>query len=199
MCMGGDVPEDKSAEIEAKRQARIQQGTQAVDDTFKGFDDAFYAGRTKAYNDNYAPQLDKQYKEANDALINRLGGNINGSEGAKAFGELTKQYEEQKARMIENGINYGNDTRMSLSNQRSQLISQLEGGGSIENAGSMATNYAAGLARPQQFSPLANLFSSGSAQFANANNASSNGYAPVDTSVGLFNGTGSKTANRNVG
>lgn len=196
MCTG-DTPDyaGQQREAEAKRQATIQQGTQKVNDTFSQFDDKYFDTRQKDYTDFYSPQLDQQYKKASDSLINSLGGNINGSEGAKSIGELTKQYEMQKAKLAQDAINYGQDARLNLNNQRSQLISQLEGGGSIENAGALAQNYAASIARPSSFSPLANLFASSAAQTANAVNAGSNGYAPVD--FGIFNSTGVKNAQKN--
>jgi hypothetical protein len=188
-------PKDRSAEIaaqqEAKRQAAIRDGTTAIDNTFSQFNDDFYGNRTKAHSEYYLPELDRQYKQATDRLVNSLGGNMSGSEGAKALGELTRQYEQQKASIINSGLNYGNEARLNTANQRAQLISQLEGGGSVQNAGALATNYAKALGSQNNFSPLGNLFGSATAQGANAMLAPANGYAPVDT--GFFNSRGSKS------
>lgn len=198
MC-GGKAPKDNSAQLEAERQARIRAGTAKIDDTFAQFNDEFYNNRSNAYKDFYLPELDRQYKAAQDSLINSLGGNINGSEGAKAIGNLTKQYEAEKARLIQAALDQATEARLGTQNQRSQLISQLEGGGSVDNAAAMASTYAGNLARARTFSPLADLFSSATQQYANASNASTAGFAPVDTSIsGLFNTRGSRTAQRQV-
>lgn len=201
MCIGGQKDQsgaqrEEAARIEAERQARIAGGTAKIDENFANFNDDFYGTKTKAYNDFYLPEIDTQYKAANDDLINHLGANLSGSEGAKQIGNLAKQYERQKASYAQNGIDYANDIKSNLATTRAQLISQLEGGGSIINAGDQARIAAQNYASSKQFSPLASLFSSASGQAANAVIAPNYGYAPIQT--GLFNPKGKAGSVSNV-
>jgi hypothetical protein len=75
MCFG-KPPEDNSAQIarqqEDERRARVSQGTAKVDEAFSRFDQPYYEGVGKAYQDYYAPQLDRQYQKARDQLTYSL-------------------------------------------------------------------------------------------------------------------------------
>lgn len=205
MCGGGSAPKDRSAEIaaqqEAERKARIEGGTREIDAAFAPFDDNLYQGRTDAYDAFYFPDIDRQYKAAQDALVNRLGtsGNLTSSSGSQQLADLAKQYETIKAQYTQNGLDFAQQAKLNMADKRSQMISQLEGGGSIENAKNMAATYAAASSRAPTFSALGNLFGSAAGQVANANTGAAMGYNPVSTVSGLFNATGSKSSQATVG
>lgn len=204
MCVGG-APKDNSAAImaqqEAERKARIEGGTKKIDDTFSQFNDDFYNSRSKAYSDYYMPEIDRQYKAAQDSLTNSLGarGLLTSGQGAKELSDLATQYQRYKDQYTQGSLDYANSLRTNTQSQRAAMISQLEGGGSIDNAANMASTYAANQARPASFSALGNLFQGATAQAANAAMAGSNAFNMNNSQPTFFNATGSKGSTQFIG
>lgn len=212
MCGGGpSMPKDNSAEIakqqEAEKQARITNGKAKIDESYAGFNDDFYSSAAESYKSAYMPEIDRQYKAAVDSLTKQLAtqGLLTSGEGGRQMGELSRSYEEAKAKYAQNALDYGNSIKTNVAQDRATLISQLEGGGSAENAASQAANMAAARARPGNFSPLGQLFASAGAQAGNAaigGGSMGTSYAGyglnTGTDPGLFNATGNKSSNRVV-
>jgi hypothetical protein len=163
MCFG-KPPEDNSAQIarqqEDERRARVSQGTAKVDEAFSRFDQPYYEGVGKAYQDYYAPQLDRQYQKARDQLTYSLAdsGGMDSTAAGARFGDLTAEYGVQKQQVADRAIGAQQDLRGNVEQNRSELVRQLETGSGVESTAQTALARAGSLSAPPQFSPLGDLF-----------------------------------------
>jgi hypothetical protein len=163
MCLGGP-PKDNSADIarqqEEERRARVSQGTAKIDEAFGRFDQPYYEGVGKAYQDYYAPQLDRQYQAARDKTTYALAdaGALDSTAAGKRFGDLTAEYGIQKQQVADRAIGAQQDLRGNVEQNRSELVRQLETGSGVESTAATALARAGSLSAPPQFSPLGDLF-----------------------------------------
>lgn len=170
MCVPGlfsaSVPKDNTANVaqqeEAAKQGRIQQGTQNIDQAFSGFDDPYYAGYTKNYEDNYNPQLTGQYNDAYRKLVLGLShsGNLSSSEGAREIGDLKRSYGDSQAQIGNQAVAATNALRGNVENQRSQLLQMNTQAADPSAAGANATAALSTLQAPPTYSPLGDAFAS---------------------------------------
>lgn len=196
MCLP-KAPKDNSAAIakaeEAKRQARITEGQQGIDQAFAGFDDPFYQGYQTQYMDYYNPQIDDQYKDAVKRLTLQLAqtGNLTGSTGAKQLSDLRKTYDTQKMAITNNAQNAVQSLRGSIDTKKSQLYADNRAAadpGAASAAASSAVQY---LQPAAPSSPLANVFGD---FFSNLGNV-----AAINNARGYQQGTGVKTYGKTGG
>ena len=125
-----------------------------------GFNDAFFDGRRKAYIDYAQPQLQDQYGKANEELTFALarGGNLDSSVRGEKASELQKKFDLGAQEIADKGLSYSTQTRNSVEDARSSLISQLNATGDAQGAASAAMARASALSQPQAFSPVTDLF-----------------------------------------
>lgn len=133
-------------DMEAARQARIREGTAAIDSQFSKFNDAFYQKRQDAYMDWANPQLDTQLQDNTRQLAYALAraGTTNSSSAARKQGDLQRMYDEGKAKLANTGLGYRSQAEADVASQKSQLYAQLNATSGAENAASQASA-AAGL------------------------------------------------------
>lgn len=150
--------QDRQNEI--ARQQRIKDGTARINATFDQFNPAFYEGQKKAYFDFAMPQLNDQYDNTFRGLTFALArqGIQESSEGAKRFGDLTKEYAINRQGVVDKGFDVANTTRQNVENARSGLMSDLYVSSDPLAAAQSSVNRAAYLSKPESFSPLAPLF-----------------------------------------
>lgn len=163
MCKS-KAKKDNSAEIarqeEAKRQARIAQGQQAIDQAFGGFNDDFYNNYQTQYTGYYDPQLNDQYSDAVKRLTLQLAqtGNLTGSAGATQLGDLKKYYDTQKMSMSNQALEAVNSLRGNIDQRKSQLYADNRAAADPGSAASAAASAAQYLQPTAPSSPLANVF-----------------------------------------
>lgn len=163
MCFSSP-PKDNSAEIarqqENARQARIAEGTTAIDDAFAQFDDSYFQGIGDNYSTFHLGNLDDQFAEAQEDLTANLfrSGNLESSAGADAFGALNDRLTEQQASIAEQARNAELGAQGDVEDARSTLYSQLQQSADPTAASKQAVNQATQLATPQPLSPVAGLF-----------------------------------------
>lgn len=163
MCKS-KAKKDNSAEIarqeEAKRQARIAQGQQGIDQAFAGFDDPFYSGYQTQYLDYYNPQLNDQYSDAVKRLTLQLAqtGNLTGSAGAQQLSDLKKFYDTQKLSLTNQALDATNQLRGNIDQRKSQLYADNRAAADPGSAASAAASAAQYLQPTAPTSPLANVF-----------------------------------------
>ena len=166
MCFifGGssDNGADAAAQAEKARQARINTGMDQINQQFSQFDDPYYDAQAKAYSDYYNPQIDKQYSDARQQLILKLGqsGLINSSEGARQLSNLDYNYNNQKTAAANSAVTYGSQARTQVENARTQLINELNASADPAAAAASSTALVSSLATPPAFSPIGSLFAS---------------------------------------
>lgn len=163
MCKS-KAKKDNSAEIarqeEAKRQARITQGQQGIDQAFAGFNDDFYNNYQTQYTGYYDPQLNDQYSEAVKRLTLQLAqtGNLTGSTGATQLGDLKKYYDTQKMSMSNQALEAVNTLRGNIDSKKSQLYADNRAAADPGSAAAAAASAAQYLQPTAPSSPLANVF-----------------------------------------
>lgn len=200
MC--GKTPKDKSADIaaqqERERQARITAGTAEIDKNFASFDDNFYNGISDAYASHYRPLLDEQYMDAQKSLyLNPVGGTTNSSAFAEQLANFEKDYQRQIADIGNRGLSEATNYRANVAQNRGNLIGQLNGGASVEQAATMAAQQAKSLQAAPVYSALGDVFSKFTAAGVNAANAGAFNQDKLKSNPLLF-GTSSGNAEKRV-
>ena len=165
MGFGGKSGGDDSAyyrQQEEERQARIREGTAAIDSTFGQFDDKFYDKQRQSFLDYAMPQLEDQRSGASRELVYSLArsGQLEGSARANLSSELQKLYDTQSQNVADQALDYENTSRTNVENARSDLVSTLNTTGDATGAANSAIARSATLSQPSAYSPLADLFGS---------------------------------------
>lgn len=163
MCMP-KAPKDNSAALaraeEDKRQTRIAQGQQGIDQQFAQFDEPFFKGYQDQYMGYYTPQVDDQYKDAVKRLTLQLAqtGNLTGSTGAKQLSDLQKTYDTQKMAITNNARNAVQGLRGTIDTKKSQLYADNRASADPGASSAAASSAAQYLQPAAPSSPLANVF-----------------------------------------
>ena len=172
MCFGAKVDRSTQSQQQAEaaqaradeeaRQARIRSGTAAVDNTFAGFDDAFYGKRRASFMDFYQPQLDDQFAKAREALTFALAdaGLLNSSVAGQKTADLNKAYETQRGSILSKADADVNSLKGRIAGEKSTLVSQLNATGDAERVSNEALSRSSALYKDvPEYSPLGDLFS----------------------------------------
>jgi hypothetical protein len=184
MCMfsAPTPPQDNSAQIaqqqEQQRQANIAAGRTNIDNAFSQFDDPYYSGVTKNYDDFYFPQAEEQYNNARKSLVLKLSGsgNLNAGTGAQQLGDLDTAYLRDRAQIGQQGVDAANQQRSNIEAAREDLYNQNQTAADPSSASSLAAARSQALLAPQPLSPLGDLFSTFLNQGATATAAQTAGY-----------------------
>lgn len=175
MCMGGDggagaaaqrqADDAKQAAAQAQanedaRQARVKAGQGLINQDFAGFNDDFYNGRAKAYEDFANPQYQDQYDQARRSLIYGLSnqGLLDSSEGARQMGQLQKQADLQKQQIVDTGLGYANQARQQVEQNRSDLMNQLTASSDPDSIAAGTIGRTQSINATPTFSPLVGMF-----------------------------------------
>jgi hypothetical protein len=157
--MGSKKPKkDKSEE---KRQAMITSGTAKVNDIFKQYTPEFYDQRATDYGNWAMPQVEDQYKKAQEQLefaLARQFGTTATSTAADKQAELAKMYGLAKTDVTDQGGNLANQSRAQVENSRSTILNQLAATADPSAAANSAMNQQAILSQHDPYTPLGELF-----------------------------------------
>lgn len=178
---------EEAKQGEIRRQTNIGEGQTAISDLFGQFNNDFYTGRAKAYQDYATPQLEKQYNEAMNTLTRSLSrsGNLNSSVRGQTMADLQRQYQEGLASIASQGTNYANQARASVEAARSDLLSR---NASLADPGlirSLAQSQAGTLSSAPTYTPIGSLINAlmaNSGEVAGVNKATDK----KNTGVGLI-------------
>ncbi len=170
---GGASPQDLIS------QGKLFTGTQ----TTGGFNDAFYNGQKQAYVDYAQPQADHQAGLAHDQEVYALArsGLLDSLAGQKENSELTRQEDQNRIDIQNQGQNVANQARSNVEQARGNLVSELNATGDDAAAAAGAVRQAQNLYQPVGFSPLGQLFSSFTQGLSSIGSNANNNYG------GLFN------------
>lgn len=158
---GGGGGNDDAEKAEAERQARIRAGTTKVNDIFAQYNDPFYAQRATDYEAWAMPQVEQQYKKAQEQLLYALArqyGSTNTSEAAARQAQLAKDYGLAKTAQTEQGLALSNQARGNVENARSEILAQLNATADPASAASSAVRQNEILSRTDPYTPLGELF-----------------------------------------
>lgn len=180
MCMGGGDGGAASAarHAEEARQARIQQGTQQINEQFAGFNDGFYDQRKQAYLDYANPQFERQFQDAEGKLVSQLAraGLLNSSVAAQRLNRLRQERDQARDSILSQAMQVANDARRDVESQRSGLIQTLTATADPSASAASAANAAQLLASRPQFSPLGQIFADSTALLATDQIAKNQGF-----------------------
>jgi hypothetical protein len=182
---------------EEARQARIREGTTSISDTFGQFDDDFFSGIRNSYVDFGRPQLDDQFRDANEQNVFQLArsGTLDSSMRGERTADLQKKFDIEQQNLTDKGREYETEARNNVERARGDLTSMLQVTGDATGAANSAASRAATLATPPAYSPLSQLFQDSTAilgQQMAAERAFALGFGPKPrSSTGLFGGAGS--------
>jgi hypothetical protein len=157
-----DDSADRARAEEVAREARIREGQGRIDAAFTQFDDPFYAGVTKAYNDYYTPQFDQQYTEALRKLQLGLAGSggLESSAGIKKIANFNELANNQRTTIANSAVDAANKQKQAIEAERATLYDQNRAAADPSAAAANATTQAGLLSAPQTYSPLGDVFAS---------------------------------------
>ena len=186
----------EQARKEAERQAKIREGTKAVDTVFgEQFNNKFYNGRQQSYLDYAVPQLRQQFEDARKELTFALdrSGTLDSTIRAQKEAELQKKYDTNLQGVRDQALTYRTQAQSSVEDARTNLIQMLNATGDAEGAINAAMARSNALSQQPQFNPLTNLFADftsalGTQAAAERSQMMSGGTVKAPYNTGLFGG-----------
>lgn len=171
MCFGGAGDGGASAQArqdEQARQGRISSGMDSIDQTFSKFDDNYFNDYFNKAMDMAKPNITKQFTDANEQTLFGLArdGNLQSSAAAKMYGNVSDRKNDALLNASNTANNDKNALRSEISGQRGQLVNQLQATADPGAAAAGAISEAAASSRPPTYSPITNIFSDLTSQFA---------------------------------
>jgi hypothetical protein len=143
---------------EEERKAEIRDTRAEVDRHFTGFDEPYFRNISDSYLQLNAPLLAEQAAKARHDLPYKFARTDN-SDYQRVLAELAADQAREETNLKDKALDVANQQRANVEKNRADLV-QLANSGT--DAGSIATqsaNRAASLAKPETFSPIADLFS----------------------------------------
>jgi hypothetical protein len=176
MCFGGggDGGAAQARQDELERQARIKQGTDAVNNNFKQFNPGFFDQRAAAYKAYATPQVQEAFKGNADQLAYSLArsGLTNSSESARQQGVLQRDKALALQQVASGAMTERQKAMQAVEDNRNTLINQVQSTSDPQLAAANALRQANVLtSQSNNFSPLANLFANTTGMLAAANQA----------------------------
>lgn len=150
------------------RQGRIQQGMGAIDKTFSKFDDNYFNDYFNKEMGMATPNITKQFTDANEQTLFGLArdGNLQSSAAGKLYGNVADRKNDALLNASSTASSSKNALRSEISGERGQLVNQLNATADPGAAASGAISSAAASSRPPTYSPITNIFSDLTSQFA---------------------------------
>lgn len=191
MCMsssdGGAA--DRARADEVAREERIRTGVSNVNSKFGEFDDSFYSKRSQDYKDFSAPDVARQYKDAQSGILYGLArsGNLASSERARQLGVVNRERDLANMRVTDKATEYANQARSNVEQNRTDLINQVQATGDANLAANQAQMRAASIRPSPAFEGLGSLFNTSGAIVNKAKQIEYyNPYAPGTNALNPF-------------
>lgn len=175
---------DPGADARAAEEARLARAADArkrVNDAFAGYGDDYYGDIAKRFRDYYTPQLKEAYDDATRQTLYAAPGGVGSTEFARQLGRVETNRERDFADLAARASDSAEQVRGQIAGQKANLLSEADTAQDPESLGDTAVSLAQAAARPQPYSPIADLFGRFTALGANAAIANANngrGYTP---------------------
>jgi hypothetical protein len=170
--------EAEQAALSARREQNVRDATGHINTSFDTqFNPDFYSGYSKQLMDYWRPDIDRQYGDAQRSLNYTYadaqpGG---GSAPAEGFGRLKEAYQKALLSAGDNSRSQANQLRGNIEGQRSALLSSVTSDTDPNAAIAQTSRTISGIPLTPTYSPLGDIFSNVTGQFANAMQARYNG------------------------
>lgn len=166
MCMfsAPAIPRDNSAELarqrEAQRQARISEGREKIDEAFSRFDDPFFAGVQKDFEDFSFPEIDDQFNTARRKVTLGLArsGNLNSGSGARTLGDLNERLQTERVNAANSALDQTQQFRQQIEGAKNDLFAQNITAADPASIAAQAASRAGTFAVAPAPSPIGQLF-----------------------------------------
>jgi hypothetical protein len=178
---------------EAEAEQRLKEGRAKVNTNFDtNFTPDFYNQYAKTLMDYWQPDIDRQYGDAQRSLNYTFaeGQPGGGSAPAEAFGRLKEANDRAVLSAQDNSKAQANQLRGTNESQRSALLAQLDQGTDPSSVVAASTNAIGAIPKSPTYSPIGDLFSNLTGQFAVAQQAAKGGYPGWGFTVGPSYGSG---------
>lgn len=145
---------------QAAHDAAVNSDIKSVDSAFAPFNDDYYSGFTKSYENAMNPQLDFQYGRANDKLGATLAGTDRdqGSTGADANANLYQTYGNARAGIANSAVDATNQLRGTVNNAKNTMYGLAEQATDPLSLATQAQATAGSIVAPQSYPGLGNVF-----------------------------------------
>jgi len=169
MCFGGNkgVKEAREARAateraERKRQRAIKLGQRRIEESFEQFNPAFFDTFRQANVNNFVPQLDDQFAQAQDQLTAALAGRglLDSSVGASRLSDLTGRFNDERTAIDNRALDASQNFRSQIERQKTDLFSLNQASADPQGIAARARGESTALVAPQSFSPLGQVFAS---------------------------------------
>jgi hypothetical protein len=153
---------------EEERAALINQGVGRINTAFEGYNPAFYSGVRDNTIATLLPQLMRQYQQQQQALGTGVAerGLLQSSVARNARTSLDRQLGLNQLAVANQGIQAANEVQQQVSNQKSNLINQLQASANPSLAAQRAVESASAISLPSMLAPLGNMFQDWSRNYA---------------------------------
>jgi len=140
----------------------VQTDIGSVDKAFQPFNDDYFSGFTKTYENALNPQLDQQYNAAGSQLEASLAGTDRdqGSTGAAADANLYRTYGNARAGIANSAVDATNGLRSTVNNAKNSLYGLAEQATDPLSLATQAQASAGSIVAPQSYPSLGNVFGS---------------------------------------
>lgn len=131
-----------------------------VNQAFKGFNNDYYNGFTKSYEDAQNPQLDKQYNAAGSQLEASLAGTDRdmGSTGSSANANLYNTYGTARAGIGNSAVDATNQLKGTVNNAENSMYGLAEQATDPLSMATQAQASSGSIVAPQSYPSIANVF-----------------------------------------
>jgi hypothetical protein len=171
---------DEETDAENKAQLKQQQLTDAttqINNSFDQFDGNFYKNYGQQLMSFWQPDLDRQYGDAQRSVNYNFadtqpGG---GSAPAEAMGRLKQAYDSAELSAQDNATSQSNQLHSSIEGQRSNLLSEANSSTDPGGVASSTAGQISSIPTQAPYSPLGDVFSNLTSQYATATQAAKNG------------------------
>jgi hypothetical protein len=150
----------RAQQEEAARQARIKQGTAAIDSTFASFGDSFFNNFARDVERAQLPQVNQDYARTQGDLSFNLAGRglLNSSVRDQREASLAEELTKTKRNLADAGLSQANKLRMDVEDARSRSYNQLLQSADPGQATATATREASSLSKPSPIGPVGSFF-----------------------------------------